>query len=129
MVRCGHVYFLYLRAAEKPKLAVAAFVDPKGNVRFFAINTNRTKFREKNPEISRHVFLLSEKDNGGFLTHDSWLCCEDVHGGWTVDQIEKENNCYRGPIDVATITAVKSIIKDSRLYSEAEKALILSQWP
>lgn len=128
-VYCGHVYHLKLPIAAKEKLVVPAFIEADGRVRFFVINTERTDFQIARPEISRHVLPLKKADNDRFLTHDSWLACHEVVGGWTVAEIEATEDCYRGPLDRATLALVKAVIKDSRLHSEADKAGIASQWP
>jgi hypothetical protein len=129
MVSCGHVYFLQLPVAAKGKLVVPAFIEADGRVRFFVINTNRTEFQERSPEVGKHVLHLKKKGNEKFLTHDSWLVCDEVIGGWKVAEIEAVKDCYRGPLDHATITAVKALIRESRLHSEPDKAAILEQWP
>lgn len=128
-VICGHVYFLDLAIAAKGKLVVPAFVESDGRVRFFMINTNRTEFQEKRPEIAKHVLALPKKGNEKFLTHDSWLCCDEVVGGRTVAEIEKLEGCYRGPLDRTIVVAVRALIFESRLYSERDKVAILGSWP
>lgn len=53
-------------------------------------------------------------------------------GGWTVEEIDAVNavnDCYRGPLDQATVAAVRTLIEGSRQYSAIEKAAILAQWP
>lgn len=129
MVSCGHVYFLKLHIAAKEKLVVPAFIEADGRVRFFVINTNRTEFQQTKPEVAKHVLPLTKAGNEKFLTHDSWLACHEVLGGWKVTEIEALKGCYRGPLDQATIAAVRAVVKDSRLHSEADKAAILKQWP
>ena len=129
MVRCGHVYFLWLAAASKEKLVVPAFIEEDGRVRFFVINTNRTDFQIAKQEVTRHVLPLAMKANSKFLTRDCWLTCHEVVGGWYAADMEKNVGSYRGPLDGDAIAAVRVVIKDSRLYSEAEKAVILAQWP
>jgi len=129
MVNCGHVYFLKLPIAAKEKLVVPAFIEADGRVRFFVINTNRTDFQKTKSEVEMHVLPLGKKGNDKFLTHDSWLACHEFIGGWTVTQIEAVKGCYRGPLDKATIAAVRVLIRESRLHSESDKAAILKQWP
>ena len=99
-------------------------------VRFFVINTHRTEFQKANPDIAKHVLPLAKKDHKvGVLTHDSWLSCHEVVGGWTVAEIDATEGCYRCPLSQATIDAVRAVIKDSRLHPEPDKAAILKQWP
>jgi hypothetical protein len=129
MVHCGHVYVLQLAIAGKPKLVVPAFVEADGRVRFFVINTNRTEFQEKSAEVAKHVLCLLQKNNGAFLTHDSWLVCDEVVGGWKVTEIEAVKGCYRGPLDSGTLAVVRAVIQESKLHSERDKAAILEQWP
>lgn len=128
-VHCGHVYHLNLPIAAKPKLVVPAFIEADGRVRFFVINSDRTEFQMARPEVAKHVLPLKQADNDQFLTHDSWLTCHEVVGGWTVAQIEAVKGCYRGPLDAATLIIVKAVIQESRLHSETDKAAILAQWP
>jgi hypothetical protein len=128
-VNCGHVYILRLHIAAKDKLVVPAFIEADGRVRFFVINTERTDFQIARPEVAKHVLPLKAKANGNFLTHDSWLACHEIIGGWKVPEIEAIQGCQRGPLDQATLAAVASVIKVSRLHSEADKAAILDQWP
>lgn len=128
-VKCGHVYFLLLPIAAKEKLCVPAYVDEAtGRVRFFVINTERTDYQLERPEVLRHIFAIAEKDHKAFLTHDSWLMCHEVIGGWMADDIDAKKNCYRGPLDAAIASAVRAAIGESRLYSERERATILRQW-
>jgi hypothetical protein len=129
MVICGHVYYLRLAVAAKEKYVVPAFVEDDGRVRFFIINTDRTDFQKARPEVAKHVLQLKQKDNEKFLKYDSWLACHEVIGGWNVPEMEAVKGCYRGPLDKATIAAVRALIRESRLYSEADKAAILKQWP
>jgi hypothetical protein len=68
-------------------------------------------------------------DNAVFLTHDSWLACHEIVGGWTVAEMEAVMGCYRGPLDAGTLAVVKALIQESRLHSELDKAAILAQWP
>jgi hypothetical protein len=127
MVTCGHVYFLNLPLAGKEKLVVPAFVTSDGRVRFFVINTQRTEFQID--KFADHVLPLRRAANSSFLTHDSWLTCHEVVGGWKVEEVDAVNGCYRGPLDQATIAAVRTLIEGSRLYSAIEKISILEQWP
>ena len=128
-VQCGHVYHLDLLVAGKPKLIVPAFVEEDGRVRYFVINSQRTRFQAERAEISKHVLPLHEAENAAYLKHDSWLTCHEVVGGPTADEIEAAENCYRGILDPNTLAAVRALIKDSRLHSEADKAAILATWP
>jgi hypothetical protein len=129
MVECGHVYVLQLAIAGKPKLLVPAFIEEDGRVRFFVINTNRTEFQQKSAEVAKHVLPLLQKNNGAFLTHDSWLVCDEVIGGWKVGEIEAIKECHRGPLDVGTLAVVRAVIQESKLHSERDKAAMLAQWP
>lgn len=128
-VNCGHVYFLYLPIAEKDKLLVPAYIKPDGRACFFVINTERTEFQQNNPDIARHVIALPCANNGNFLKHDSWLACHEAIGGWTAAGIDAITGCYRGPLDGGTLTSVRKVIQESRLYSEIVKTQILEQWP
>lgn len=129
MVSCGHVYFLPLPIAAKGKLVVPAFVEADGRVRFFVINTDRTDFQRARPEVAKHVLPLRKQGNEVFLNHDSWLACHEVIGGLKVAEIDAINGCHRGPLDQATLAAVRVLIQESRLHSELDKAAILGQWP
>ena len=129
MVNCGHIYFLNLQLAGKPKLLVPAFIVPDGRVRFFVIGTNRTEYQQNTPEVAKHVLALPKKGHETCLTHDSWLACHEVVGGWRIGEIEAVANCYRCPLDAAMVVAVRVLILDTRLHSEIDKAAILSQWP
>jgi hypothetical protein len=126
---CGHVYVLYSNVAEKEKLIVPAYVFGEGKVRAFLINTDLSAFVFTTPELARHALPLKRDANKKFLTHDSWLCCNEVIGGWSAKEIEENASAYRGPIDTPTLGAVRVLIEGSRLYSDKEKALIISQWP
>jgi len=128
-VHCGHAYHLFLPIASKDKLVVPAYIASDDKVRFFVINTNRTNFQITNSRITNHVLNLSANDNRGFLTNDSWLTCNEVVGGYTSAEIDVINNCYRGQLDNGTISTVRQVIQNSRLYAETEKNLILGQWP
>lgn len=105
-----------------------AFVEPDGRVRFFVINTDRTDFQKTQPEVSKHVLPLSKKGHEHCLTHDSWLACHEVVGGWNLADIDDQKS-YRGPLQQSVVAAVKALVQDSRLHSEADKAAILAQWP
>ena len=127
MINCGHVYHLRLAIAGKDKLLVPAFIAADGKVRFFVINSERTGFQiAKTPE---HVLQLLQNRNQSFLNHDSWLVCSELVGGWTVDEMQAIQGCHRGPIDNATIAAVRALIENSKLHSAADKTAILAQWP
>ncbi len=126
--QCGHVYHLNLPIAAKEKLVVPAFITADGRVRFFVINTDRTEFQKARPEVARHVLPLPKKGHEHSLTHDSWLACHEVVGGWNASEMDVEK-CYRGALNQAVIAAVKAVIQDSRLHSDADKAAILAQWP
>jgi hypothetical protein len=128
-VQCGHVYFLNLPIAGKEKLVVPAFVEADSRIRFFVINTERTDFQKNQPEVSKHVLPLPQNGHQHCLTHDSWLACHEVVGGYKVADVDAIAGCYRGPLTPAMVSAVKDVIKDSRLHSEADKAAILAQWP
>lgn len=128
-VICGHVYCLHLPIAAKEKLLVPAFIQDDHKVRFFVINTERTEFQIKNPDISKHVITLPKNVNRRFLTHDSWLSCHEFVGGWTVPEIDAVQDCYRGTLDSSTLISVRNIIEESRLYSAIDIAKILGQWP
>jgi len=128
-IQCAHVYLLRFNVAAKSKLLVPAYVLPDGKVRFFPINSEVPDFIIKSPELSKHTLPMKPANNARFLSHDSWLCCNEVIGGWTVEEIKKQGNCYRGAIDAATMAAVPTIIIESRLYAAKEKALIMEQWP
>lgn len=127
MVNCGHVYFLHLPIAGKEKLIVPAYIAPDGKVRFFVINTIRTDFQVG--KFADHVLPLPLDANQNFLTHNSWLACHEVVGGWTVEEIDAVDGCYRGSLDQATVAAVRALVGGSRQYSAIEKAAILAQWP
>ena len=129
MVNCGHVYFLHLPIANKEKLLVPAYILADGRVRVFVINTERTAFQINRPEISKHVLPLEKNKNESFLTHNSWLTCHEVIGGLTVAEIERDAGRYRGSLDNGTLAAVRALISESRLHSEADKTAILAQWP
>jgi hypothetical protein len=130
MAQCGHVYFLYLSVAGKDKLVVPAFVDSaSGRVRFFVINSDRTEFQKTKPEVAKHVLPLPLKGHESFLNKDSWLACHELFGGWTVAEIAAHKGCYRAPLSVAVVTAVKAVIAGSRLHPDPDKADILAQWP
>lgn len=127
-IQCGHVYVLYSNVAEKEKLIVPAYVFNDSKVRVFLINTQLSTFVFTTPELAKHA-PLKQDTNKVFLTHDSWLCCNEVVGGWSVEEIEENAAAHRGPIDAPTLSAVRVVIGSSRLYSDKEKALIMNQWP
>jgi hypothetical protein len=128
-IYCGHVYCLYLPIAAKEKLLVPVYILPDDRVRFFVINSNLTQFTQDKPEIALHAIPIQQTLNNRFLTHDSWLVCNEVVAGWTSAQIDAQNNCYRGQLDQTTLVSVRTLITSSRLYSQTEKNLILSHWP
>ena len=130
MVLCGHVYHLLVgfTVPQKPKLLVPAFVTADGRVRMFVINTSRTEFQKKE-SIAGHVLPLARDLHRGFLTHDSWLACHEVIGGWTSAEIEAAPECYRGCLDVSVLATVRNVIGESRLFSVRDKDAFLSQWP
>jgi hypothetical protein len=70
-----------------------------------------------------------QTDYPGFLTKNCWLCCDDIVGGPTVEEIGRTKDCHRGPLGAAIITAVRDAVRDSRLLSDVDKAAILEQWP
>lgn len=127
MIRCGHVYLLYCSFAAKNKLLVPAFVANSGQVRFFVINSNRTEFQEK--RFPEYVLRLHCHLNTGFLSHDSWLACNELIGGWSAEKVQAKSDCYRGPLDDQTLLDVRALIRTSRLHSSTEKSAILEQWP
>ena len=129
MVFCGHVYHLFVPIAQKNKLLVPAYMALDGRVRMFPINSERTEFQISKPEVRRHLLPLARNLNTRFLTHDSWLACDEVIGGFTTVEIEQTEDCHRGALDTQTIAAVRVLIDGSRLYSDREKEVILSQWP
>jgi hypothetical protein len=129
-VQCGHVYHLYLPIASKDKLLVPAYINPNTyKVRFFVINSNLNAFQLNNQAILDHALQISVQNNPGFLTHDSWLLCNEVVGGHTVTEIEAISGCYRGPLDGGTIANVRNVVQVSSLLSSVEQSHILNQWP
>lgn len=128
-VLCGHVYCLHLPIAAKDKLLVPAYVQQDGKVRFFVINSERTQYIINNHNLASHVLEINVLKNQQFLNYDSWLSCHEVVGGLGVDEVCAQPNSYRGPLDHETITAVRNLITDSRLYSPVQIQCILDQWP
>ena len=129
-VYCGHVYCLHLPIAGKDKLLVPAFVHPDNDrVRFFVINSKLTDYQARKPELLNHAIPILQAKNAGFLAYDSWLVCHELVGGYTAAQIDAIKGCYRGSLDNGTLTIARTLIQGSRLYSERDKQLFLSQWP
>lgn len=127
-VQCGHVYVKYWAVANKEKLLVPAHALADGRIRFFIINSEVAPFLLDKAELAKHVFALKQASNASFLNHDSWLCCNELLGGFQVSDLEAPE-CYRGPIDASTTAKVRAAIQQSKLYSAKEKAEILHGWP
>lgn len=128
-VHCGHVYVMYWNVAAKPKLFVPAYSMTDGRVRGFLINTDVPLFFQTKPELMAHVLPIQQSLNSEFLDYDSWLCCNEVVGGFTVTQLEDATESYRGPIDSMLQVEVLRVVQTSRLISERDKAMILTNWP
>jgi len=64
-----------------------------------------------------------------FLTHDSWLACDAVVGGYTEAQVMAQPAAYRATLDATTLATVRGLVSASTLHSPADKALFLAQWP
>lgn len=128
-VQCGHVYHLDWAVASKGKFLVPAYIDAKGRVRYFIINSDRSNLQQKSAENAALVFELKQADYPGFLKKDSWLCCDDIVGGPLPDEIDKAKDCQRGPLLAPLMKDVLAAVEKSRLLSPDDKAGILAQWP
>ena len=135
MVAAGHVYRLYVGFINPPKtkLLVLAYVAGDGRLRFFVINSDRTELQKTRDEIRKHVIAIHATREHPFLTHDSWLNCHELLGGWTAAQLEGEiasnPEKHIGILDADVLARVRGVVSESRLLSTAEKDLILRQWP
>jgi hypothetical protein len=134
MIASGNAYRLVVTAFNppKPKLLVLAYVAPDGRARFFVINSERTALQRSREELRRHVLSLPNGSHE-FLTHDSWLDCSELIGGWTASELEDrladDPDCDIGRLMPQMLKAVRTLVSESRLLSERDKRLILEQWP
>lgn len=126
---CGHVYVMHWNVAAKQKLFVPAYSMTDGRVRGFLINTDVPLFFQTKPELMAHVLPIQHSLNSRFLDYDSWLCCNEVVGGFTVTQLENATGSYRGPIDSTLQVEVLRVVQTSRLIPERDKVQILANWP
>jgi len=84
MLATGHVYFLHAQAFNPPKskYLVLAYLSSEDRARFFVVNSRRTPLQKSQPDLRAHLISLPNGTHD-FLTHDSWLDCSELIGGWT----------------------------------------------
>lgn len=127
----GQVYHLWCRACNPPKwkLHVLASIEPIP--RFFLINSEPSAFQVKRAHLMASILELSG-DSCGFLAHDSVLDCNELLGGYTAQELEDAANARpsagRGRLDTSIRRAVRAIIANSRVLSQADKAMLLQLW-
>jgi len=135
MIASGNAYHLLVRAFNPPKhkLLILAYIAKVGRARFFVINSERTELQKSREELRKHVLALPDDKTHEFLSHDSWLDCSELIGGWTAaeleDQIGSEPECCIGRLSPKMLTAVRELVSVSRLLSDRDKTSILQQWP
>jgi hypothetical protein len=135
MIASGNVYHLLVNAFDPPKhkFLVLAYVSTNGLARFFVINSERTELQKTRDELRKHIISLPQDGSHIFLTHDSWLDCSELIGGWTAseleDQITEEPECAICRLVPKILKAVREVVTNSRLLSERDKQMIIGQWP
>lgn len=99
--------------------------------RFFLINSEPSAFQVKRAHLMASILELSG-DSCGFLAHDSVLDCNELLGGYTAQELEDAANARpsagRGRLDTSIRRAVRAIIANSRVLSQADKAMLLQLW-
>ncbi len=127
----GEVYHLWCGQCHqaKYKYFVVAYTEPR--LRYFLINSAPAPFQRPNAELMKHQVELTEADHR-FLRHDSVLDVSTVMGGDTIDELREKyaenQNIYLGQIAPEPRAVLRTIVADSRVLTEREKAAILDAW-
>jgi hypothetical protein len=80
IVDVGDVFIGYVLEAEKDKRFVVLSIGmDREKVFVLLINSELNEFQKRNAHIRNQKMPLAH-DGRGYLTHDSYLCCERVHG-------------------------------------------------
>lgn len=130
-LQVGQVFHLWCNACNPPwnKFHVLASVSP--GPWFFLINSNPTAFQKARPHLMSSLLELTPADLQ-FLTHDSWLDCTMLMGGYTAQALEtivqSASKEYLGRLPIGKRRAVRAIVEASRVLSNSDKAHLLAHW-
>lgn len=127
----GEAYHLWCHvcAERKYKFFVVAYGDDR--LRFFLINSNPAAFQRDNPELMSHQVPLLASQHG-FLTHDSFLDCSQILGGYTTADLAtkfgEDRRVYLGQIAEAPRQQVRVVVEQSRVLTRRDKESVLACW-
>lgn len=129
--KSGQVFHLWCRFCnpQKYKYFVVASIDP--GPWFFLINSEPTEFQKKRPRLMSSLVALPAHSNT-FLSHDSWLDCTELLGGYSGEDIEnllqQDPRVLLGRLAANSRRAVRAVISASPLLAEAKKKVLLTIW-
>lgn len=131
VLQVGQVFHLWCNACTPPwnKFHVLASVSP--GPWFFLINSSPTNFQKSRPHLLASMLEVTSADLQ-CLTHDSWLDCTALMGGYSAQTLEtlvqtsaKE---YRGRLPTAKRRAVRAVVENSRVLTKSDKRHLLALW-
>jgi hypothetical protein len=119
IVDVGDVFIGYVLEADKDKRFVVLSIGmDREKVFVLLINSELNEFQKRNAHI-RNQKLPLEHAGRGYLTHDSYLCCERVHA-YPLRHIEtlvKSGKIkLKGKMTGADLVAAKQIIYQTGAY-------------
>lgn len=130
-LQVGQVYRLWCMFCQpqKSKYFVVARVTPRP--RFFLINSTPTSFQASNANQMASMLNLSPTDHA-FLSHDCFLDCTVLVGGYTAQEVEDlhfaEPSIFLGVVSSEIRQSVRGIAATSNLLTGSEKTSLLADW-
>lgn len=121
-----HLHFRHI-APPKPKLAVLLHVLPR--IGFFLVNSRINKFVHNRAELVKAQVPMLCADHD-CLTHNSFLDCTEVHGGYTRDELDAlvaaGHQIERGQLSQGCRNLMIMEVAESRLIPQRKKDWILA---
>lgn len=130
-LQVGQVFHLWCNTCtpQKNKFHVLACVSP--GPWFFLINSSPTNYQEARPHLMASMLELASADLQ-CLTHDSWLDCTMLMGGYSAQELEtmvqSSSKEYLGRLPIIRRRAVRAIVENSRVLTTSEKKHLLILW-
>lgn len=130
-LQVGQVFHLWCGACnpQKNKFHVLACVSP--GPWFFLINSSPTNFQRSRPDQMASMLELSTGDLQ-CLSHDSWLDCTMLMGGYSAQALEtmiqSGSSDYIGRLPTSKRRIVRAIVENSRVLTKADKVHLLAVW-
>lgn len=127
----GWVYLLYfstLYGQAKDKLCVLACLEPK--IRVLLINTEPSKLKYEQPELSECQVMIDVASYPDFLKHNSYIDCTDPYG-YDINEMAKQlaadptriKGQINGPVLNAVIKAINNNLIPQRQIDWMMKGL------